>query len=78
MDQLMNFAWKFMLPMSLIVILSAGIWRFLPVAIGGSHVLALVVRWLVCAAIILGPYVVLARSLESGRKIEKRTYRFAE
>lgn len=78
MDQLMNFAWKFMLPMSLIVILSAGIWRFLPVAIGGSHALALVVRWLVCAAVILGPYVVLARSLEYGRKIEKRTYRFAE
>ena len=30
MDQLMNFAWKFMLPMALVVILSAGLWRFLP------------------------------------------------
>ncbi len=78
MDQLMNFAWKFMLPMSLIVILSAGIWRFLPASVAGSHALGLVVRWLVCAAVVAGPFVILARSLQFGRKIEKRSYRFAE
>lgn len=78
MDQLMNFAWKFMLPMSLIVIFSAGIWRFLPAAIGGSGALGLVVRWLVCALVIGAPYVTLARGLERGRRIEKRVYRFAE
>ncbi|HEX4006858.1 MAG TPA: NADH-quinone oxidoreductase subunit NuoH [Acidobacteriaceae bacterium] len=78
MDQLMNFAWKFMLPMSLIVIFSAGIWRFLPLAVAGSTALGAMVRWLVCASIIIGPYVVLARTLERGRSIEKRTYRFAE
>ena len=78
MDQLMNFAWKFMLPMSLIVIFSAGVWRFLPHTVEGSSALGLVVRWLVCALLILVPYVVLARALESGRHIEKRTYRFAE
>ncbi len=78
MDQLMNFAWKFMLPMTLFVILSAGVWRFLPATIAGSGALGAVVRWLVCAFIVLLPYVTLARALESGRKIEKREYRFAE
>ncbi|HTV13754.1 MAG TPA: NADH-quinone oxidoreductase subunit NuoH [Acidobacteriaceae bacterium] len=74
MDQLMNFAWKFMLPMALIVILSAGIWRFLPAL---SPEMA-VVRWLVCAVVIAVPYIVLARALEQGKRIEKRTYRYAE
>jgi|SRR5690348_7122042 len=78
MDQLMNFAWKFMLPMSLIVIFTAGVWRFLPHVIAGSAAVGLVVRWLVCALLVIGPYVLLARTLERGRRIEKRTYRYAE
>jgi NADH-quinone oxidoreductase subunit H len=69
MDQLMNFAWKFMLPMALVVIFSAGLWRFLP---GG------VLRWLICAVPMAVLYVALGRVLSGGRKIEKRTYRFAE
>jgi NADH-quinone oxidoreductase subunit H len=78
MDQLMNFAWKFMLPMTLFVILSAGVWRFLPATVAGSAAFGGVVRWLVCALVVLLPYVTLARTLESGRKIEKRVYRFAD
>jgi NADH-quinone oxidoreductase subunit H len=69
MDQLMNFAWKFMLPMALLVIVSAGVWRFLPQG---------VVRWVVCFGMIAIPYVLLGRALASGKKIGKRTYRFAE
>lgn len=69
MDQLMNFAWKFMLPMTLVVILSAGIWRFLPQGVA---------RWFICAVPIAGLYILLGRSLMGGRKLEKRTYRFAE
>ena len=69
MDQLMNFAWKFMLPMTLIVIFSAGIWRFMPSGI---------VRWVVCAVPIVLLYLLLGRALMGGRKLEKRTYRFAE
>jgi NADH-quinone oxidoreductase subunit H len=69
MDQLMNFAWKFMLPMALINILAAGLWRFMP------HGL---VRWLVCSALILVPYFALAQTLFAHRKIAKRTYRYAD
>src|SRR6185312_4412814 len=69
MDQLMNFAWKFMLPMTLVVIFSAGIWRFMPPG---------VVRWVVCAVPIVLLYLLLGRALMGGRKLEKRTYRFAE
>jgi NADH-quinone oxidoreductase subunit H len=69
MDQLMSFAWKFMLPMTLMVIFSAGLWRFLPSG---------VLRWVICAAPIAALYVLLGRGLMSGQKLEKRTYRFAE
>jgi NADH-quinone oxidoreductase subunit H len=78
MDQLMNFAWKFMLPMTLIVIVSAGIWRFLPGFVAGSAALSGVIRWLVCAAVVAVPYMILARGLQRGKRIEKRTYRFSE
>lgn len=69
MDQLMNFAWKFMLPMALVVILSAGVWRFLPSG---------VLRWLICAAPIAVAYVLFGRIWTGHQKIEKRIYRFAE
>src|SRR2546421_4170077 len=52
MDQLMNFAWKFMLPMALINLVTAGIWRFLEPGIS---------RWLICSFLVLGPYIMLAR-----------------
>ncbi len=78
MDQLMNFAWKFMLPMTLVVIFSAGVWRFLPATVVGPKPLGGVIRWLVCALVIFAPFITLARGLERGRKIEKRTYRFAD
>jgi NADH-quinone oxidoreductase subunit H len=69
MDQLMNFAWKFMLPLALLNILVAGLWRWMP------HGAA---RWLICTALIAGPYVALARALTQGQKVGKRTYRYAD
>jgi NADH-quinone oxidoreductase subunit H len=69
MDQLMNFAWKFMLPMALINIISAAIWHMM----GPGYE-----RWFVGAALLLGPYILLGRGLMEGKKLEKRTYRFAE
>src|SRR6266702_299266 len=69
MDQLMNFAWKFMLPMSLINLVTAGIWWFLEPAIS---------RWLICSFLVLGPYIMLARGLLQGSNVSKRTYRYAD
>lgn len=69
MDQLMSFAWKFMLPLALINILVAGIWHYL-----GAGAL----RWIVCSAIIFGSYVLLGRGLMANKKLGLRTYRFAE
>src|SRR5437899_6892896 len=69
MDQLMGFAWKFMLPMALINLVAAGIWRFMPP--GAS-------RWIVCGLLLLGAYVALGRALFENQKLSKRTYRYAE
>src|SRR3954466_7120133 len=54
MDQLMNFALKFILPMALINLLAAGIWYFAPQGFW---------RWLICLALIVGPYLALGHGL---------------
>jgi NADH-quinone oxidoreductase subunit H len=69
MDQLMNFAWRFMLPMSLLNLVTAGVWHFLPQG---------VMRWFVCGLLVVVSYVLLGRGLTQGWKLEKRVYRFAE
>jgi NADH-quinone oxidoreductase subunit H len=69
MDQLMNFAWRFMLPMALLNLVTAGVWHFLPQGVA---------RWLVCGLLVAVPYVLLGRGLTQGWKLEKRVYRFAE
>jgi NADH-quinone oxidoreductase subunit H len=69
MDQLMNFAWKFMLPMALMNLVTAGVWHFLPHGI---------LRWIVCCLLVVVPYVVLGRGLMQDSKLGKRVYRFAE
>jgi NADH-quinone oxidoreductase subunit H len=69
MDQLMNFAWRFMLPMALLDLVTAGIWHFL------AHGIA---RWILCSLLVVVPYVLLGRGLTQGWKLEKRVYRFAE
>jgi NADH-quinone oxidoreductase subunit H len=68
MDQLMNFAWKFMLPMSLINIVGAGIWHFMPAGFA---------RWLIVSLIIVLSCVLLSRSLRRSKLFHARVYRFA-
>jgi NADH-quinone oxidoreductase subunit H len=69
-DQLMNFAWKFMLPMALLNIIVAGVWHFT-----GREGWNVALRWLVCGGILVVPYFLLGRAFES--KVAKREYRYA-
>jgi NADH-quinone oxidoreductase subunit H len=69
MDQLMNFAWKFMLPMALLNLVTAGFWHFMS---SGP------LRWLVCTILVVVPYILLGRGLMQSKKLERRVYRFAE
>src|SRR5262245_45781505 len=70
-DQLMNFAWKFMLPMALLNIAVVGVWHFT-----GAANWPFAVRWLICATLLVVPYVLFGRVVQS--KIPKRVYRFAD
>ena len=74
-DQLLNFAWKFMLPMSLLNLVVAAVWHFTLV---WNFTDALAARWLLCAAMIAIPYAWLGRALTGNKKTTLRTYRFAE
>ena len=69
MDQLMNFAWKFMLPLVLINLLAAAIWHYMTPGIP---------RWLVGIALVVGPYLWLGLGLMEGKKLGPRKYRFAD
>jgi NADH-quinone oxidoreductase subunit H len=68
MDQLMGFAWKFLIPLALVNLVTAGLWRFLP---GG------VTRWLICLALVGGAYLFLGRAAGGGSRPPKRVYRYA-
>jgi NADH-quinone oxidoreductase subunit H len=68
MDQLMNFAWKFMLPLSLINIFAAGVWHYMTAG---------VIRWLVVTLIVAISCMLLSRGLRRDKWFHVRTYRFA-
>ena len=68
-DQLMNFAWKFVLPFTLLILVDVAVWRFM-----GEGWL----RWIVCSAILLIAYVGMGRSEMLRKKIGPRSYRYAE
>jgi NADH-quinone oxidoreductase subunit H len=69
MDQLMNLAWQFILPMALLNMLAAGVWHFMPYAPS---------RWIVCIVILTIPCILLSRTLRRKKKLQVRTYYFAE
>lgn len=75
-DQLMAFAWKFMIPLGLINILVAAFWyKSLAWAFNG----AIGLRYGIAIAVLAGCYYFLAQLLSKAQpSSEKRTYRYAE
>src|SRR5256714_8192695 len=65
----MNFAWKFMMPMAFTCLIAAAAWHY------QSHVLA---GWLWSLGILLIVYLALSRFLRTNKNLATRTYRFAE
>jgi len=68
-DQVMSFAWKFMLPMAFTCILAAAVWHYQAHGWAG---------WLSSLGVIAIVYLALSRLLDTRRKFAPRTYRFAE
>jgi NADH-quinone oxidoreductase subunit H len=68
-DQVMNFAWKFMLPMAFTCVISAAVWHY------QAHGLA---GWISSLAVVVAVYLILSWLLDTRRKFAPRTYRFAE
>jgi len=68
-DQIMNFAWKFMLPMSFTCMIAAAVWHYAGRGLRG---------WLWSFVVIAIVYTALSMLLDTQRKFAPRTYRFAE
>src|SRR5438128_4119676 len=68
-DQMMNFAWKFMLPMAFTCIIAAAVWHYTGRGLRG---------WLWSLVVIAVVYTALSTLLDTRRKFAPRVYRFAE
>jgi len=68
-DQMMNFAWKFMLPMAFTCVIAAAVWHYA----GGRWR-----GWLWSLVVVAIVYTVLSMLLDTKRKFAPRVYRFAE
>ena len=65
----MSFAWKFVLPFTLLNLVDVAVWRFM-----GEGWL----RWVVCSAILVLAYVGMGSAGMRRKKIGPRSYRYAE
>ena len=68
-DQLMNFAWKFVLPLTLLNLMVTALWRFL----GDGWA-----KWVICTAILALAYVAMGRVQMRRDHLGPRRYRYAE
>jgi NADH-quinone oxidoreductase subunit H len=68
-DQMMNFAWKFMLPMAFTCVVAAAVWHYAGRGLRG---------WLWSLVVIAIVYTGLSIALDTRRKFAPRRYRFAE
>jgi len=66
---LLGLAWKFMVPLALVNLGVAVLWRFAPEGL---------LRWLVCGGVWVLAYVALARGLAGARGLGPRVYHWAE
>jgi NADH-quinone oxidoreductase subunit H len=74
LDQLLNFAWRFMVPLSLINLAVAAVWQLTK---PWSFAAALPVRWVLCAALFALPFHWLAQAVR-GPLPAPRKYSYAE
>ena len=68
-DQMMNFAWKFMLPMAFTCVIAAAVWHYAGRGLRG---------WLWSLIVFVMVYSALSILLDTRRKFGPRVYRFAE
>ena len=68
-DQMMSFAWKFVLPMAFTCIVAAAVWHYAGHGVAG---------WLWSLVVIGVVYITLSLLLVTRKKFAPRTYRFAE
>ena len=68
-DQLMNFAWKFVLPLTMLNLMVAALWHFL--GVGWE-------RWVFCSAILAVAYAGMAWTGMRRKHFGPRSYRYAE
>ena len=68
-DQLMNFAWKFCLPYTLLNLIVTALWHFM----GEGWM-----RWVICTAILAAAYVIMGRVGMRSEHFGPRRYRYAE
>jgi len=68
-DQLMNFAWKFVIPFTLLDLLVAALWRLM----GDGWA-----RWVVCSVILLAAYALMGGVGMYRKHFGLRTYRYAD
>ncbi len=68
-DQMMNVAWKFMLPMAFTCVIAAAVWHYAGRGLRG---------WLWSLFVITVVYTALSMLLDTRRKFAPRIYRFAE
>ena len=68
-DHVMNFAWKFMLPMAFACIVAAAVWHYAGRGLSG---------WGASLVVIAIVYLLLSQLLNTKKKFAQRTYRFAE